>query len=385
MHIKFVGTFSLVHTIAYTILFAVSLFASTTAGKNHNPIAFSDLSQHPIYSKYKFTKGDTIVNFGTQPLYLPTGLITEAMRRDKILYKSLSELGIQINFYPLLKGDDINFFLKQGNLDAGIGGDMPAITAAATLDIVIPSLIQQGFTSIVANRSILIENLKNKPVGYAFGSNAHYALLNAFLSEGLTEQQILLIPMDTTEMPDALHSGRILAFSAWEPTPTITLNKYPESVIIHRTLSSGFLYFLRSITERNPEIIHHILAAKIRAINWIQSSREHLLLTSKWALDAARELSDSDISISIEENAELAKKDILRFSSAPIIPENELTRNGSLFREFEFLQNINIIPPTIEWKRVYESFDRRIIIDVLTNPEKFQFHEFQYSSIAINN
>lgn len=381
MQIKFVGTFSL----ACLILFLIFFNKSNAPGRDYDPGVSPDLFHHHIYSGYKFTRGENIINFGTQPLYLPTGLITEAMKRDKILHESLSKLGMNIYFYPFLKGDDVNFFLKQGSIEAGIGGDMPAITAAAILDIIIPSLIQQGFTSIVANRSILIKDLKNKPVGYAFGSNAHYALLNALLSEGLTEQQVLLIPMETTEMPDALHNKKILAFSAWEPTPTITLNKYPESVVIHRTLSSGFTYFLRSITEKCPTIIHHILAAEIRAINWLRSSKDHLLFASKWALDAAKELSDSDISISIEENAELAKKDILGFSSAPIIPENEFKKNSPLFKEFVFLQNKYLIPPSVEWSKIHNSFDRKIIIDVLINPEKFKFNEFQYSLKAVNN
>jgi hypothetical protein len=38
------------------------------------------------------------------------------------------------------KGSDVNIFLRKGDLAAGIGGDKPAITAAANQDLKIASL-----------------------------------------------------------------------------------------------------------------------------------------------------------------------------------------------------------------------------------------------------
>ncbi len=185
-------------------------FLKTGKAERHSIVSTQDLSIHPIYSNYKFSNTEDVVSFGIQPIYSPTGLITEAMKRDAVLRNALSESGFKAEFYTFLKGDDVNFFIRRGNIDVGIGGDMPAINAAATLDIIIPALIQQGFTSIIARHSMLIRELKGKNIGYAFGSNAHYALLNALSSDGLSEAQVNLIPMEVHEMPDALQAGESL-------------------------------------------------------------------------------------------------------------------------------------------------------------------------------
>jgi len=65
-----------------------------------------DLSNHPIYSQYEFGEGTNIIDFGAQPLWVPTCLITETMRRDTILMKTMSELGLKIRFHFFLKGAD---------------------------------------------------------------------------------------------------------------------------------------------------------------------------------------------------------------------------------------------------------------------------------------
>jgi len=255
---------------------------------------------------------------------------------------------------------------------------MPAITAAATMDTVIPALIQQGFTSVVAKRSMLIRELRGKKIGYAFGSNAHYALLKALSSGRLSEDHVKLIPMDVNEMPEALQSGKVTAFSAWEPTPAITLMKYPENVVIHRYLSSGYIYFTKIFSDKYPEVVRQIVAAEIRALRWMQSSRENLLKASEWALQASERLTMQKVELSVEENASLAEDDILGIASAPIIPQNDLRQNGSLFTEFEFLKALNQIPASANWKKVRGSFDLQIMIDVVTHSKEYKLNEFNY-------
>ncbi len=112
---------------------------------------------------------------------------------------------------------------------------------------------------------------RGRRIGYAFGSNAHYALLNTLTSAGLDESMLTLVPMEVTEMPKALHEGKIDAFAAWEPTPFITVKQYPETVIIHKSLSSGYMYFKREFFDKHPEIVRLFLAAEIRAINWMNT------------------------------------------------------------------------------------------------------------------
>lgn len=362
------------------ILIAHTTFLKIGKAEDQSIVKTPDLSRHPVYSKYEFNNVENVINLGVQPIYSPTGFITETIKRDTILYNALSELGMKIRFYAFLKGNDLNHFLRKGDIDAGIGGDMPTITAAATMDIIVPSIIQQGFTSIVARRSMLIRELRGKKIGYAFGSNAHYALLKALSSGGLTEGQVKLIPMEVSEMPEALQSGEITAFSAWEPTPAITLMKYPENVVIHRYLSSGYIYFAKAFSDKYPEIVRQIIASEIRALRWMQSSRNNLLQASEWALLAAESLTNRKYELSVEQNASLAGKDILGLTSAPIIPQNDLGQNGLLYMEFKFLKALNKIPVSVNWKKVNSSFDLQIIIDILAHSKVYKLNEFYYDT-----
>ena len=86
-----------------------------------------NLSEHPIYRTYSFGSSDNVVDIGTQPLWVPTCLISEAMRHDNILRDALSERGLEVRFHAFLKGADVNFFLERGELEVAIGGDMPAL------------------------------------------------------------------------------------------------------------------------------------------------------------------------------------------------------------------------------------------------------------------
>ncbi len=364
--------------VTLLILLTHTTFLKTGKAEKYSILTTPDLSNHPVYSNYKFNNSEEVVNLGVQPVYSPTGLISETMKRDAILHKALSEQGVKIRFYAFLNGDDVNHFLHRGDIDAGIGGDMPAITAAATLDIVIPILIQQGFTSIIAKHPMLIRELRGRKIGYAFGTNAHYALLRSLSSDGLSKEQVNLIPMEVNEMPEALQAGKIAAFSAWEPIPAITLNKYPENVVIHRCLSSGYIYFAKAYSDKYPEIVRQIISAEIRALRWMQSNRQNLIRASEWALQAGGRLTNQKLELTAEQNASLAESDILGLTSAPIIPQKDLRQNGLLQMEFEYIKTLGKIPASTNWDKVHDSFDLQIIIEVLANAKKYKLNEFDY-------
>ena len=373
-------TRSIIYTfLTVCMIFIVhTTFLKTGKAENQSIVKTSDLSNHPVYSNYKFNNSEEVVNLGTQPFFSPTGFITEVMKRDTILYNALSVSGLKIRFFPFLKGNDINFFIHKGDIDVGICGDMPTITAAATMDVTVSSIVQQGFCSVVARRSMLMRELRCKKIGYALGSNAHYALLRALASGGLNESLVHMIPMDVNEMPEALLTGEVAAFSAWEPTPAITLMKYPESTIIHRYISSGFMYFTRAFSENQPELIRHILAAEVRALRWMKSDRQNLLLASEWAIQAGEDLTNHKFELSVKQNAFLAENDILGLISAPIIPQNDLRQNGPLHMEFELLKTLDKIPTTSNWEKVHNSFDFQVINDVLANSKEYKLSEFSY-------
>ncbi len=368
------------------LLIIVSFLFLRTGKVKNTPTVFSpDLSIHPIYSKYQFKNEDKVINIGVQPLYLPTGLISESMKRDNILQNALLQLGMKANYFAFLKGDDVNFFLRRKDLDLGVGGDMPAISAAATLDVIVPAMIQKGFISIIANRPMFINELRGKRIGYAFGSNAHYALLSALASENVVESEVELIPMETPEMIKALYAKKIDAFSAWEPTPTIAIKLHPDFVVLHQRLTTGYIYFFRSFSGKYPDAVGHIVAAVIRSMRWMQTQEKNFFQACEWAKKASKELSGQDLPLTTKEIAELAMAEILGMTSLPIISLDDLEQNGLLNKEYRFLRTLGKIPSSSSWERVRDSFNRRIIIEVINNPEKFELDKFDYNMDADDN
>ncbi len=363
------------------VILGVVLIFSTKPDKAKPLVSTPNLTEHPIYSKYVFNAKDHVIRIGVQPLYLPGSLIMETLKRDTILREELSNLGLEILFFDFLKGDDVNFFLGRGDIDAGIGGDMPTLTAATNLDIVIPVMIQRGFISIVSNRQMLVEQLKGKRIGYAFGSNAHYALLKTLATAGLNENDVKLIPMEVAQMPEALDAGKITAFSAWEPTPTIALTKYANSTIIHQRLSLGFLYFSKTLYQKHPEAVFHILAAETRAHRWLQEKRQNLSRACEWNIAAINKAFGIKTNLSVDDIAAIAMKDILGQTSNLGINEDTLKVNGPLDQELRFLISIQKVPASASWALTRKKFQPGILNKIWSDRDKFRLDEFKY----INN
>ncbi len=243
--------------LAFALVFFFIIYPEKGSGQNE---ASADLNGHTIYSGYSFSTDPNVINIGTQPLYLPTGVIFEAVKRDKILNRALSDLGVKVEFYPFLKGDDVNHFLFDKKLNCGIGGDMPAISAACEIDITIPLMVQSGFDSIITKKLILISDLRNKRIAYPFSSISHYTILDTLAIAGMSEKDVNLIAMEVPEMADALSAGRIYAFTAWEPGVSEALKEHPDFYRNFQSMTSGYMYFTDEIVNSNPEAVKQIIA-----------------------------------------------------------------------------------------------------------------------------
>ncbi|MEW6530598.1 MAG: ABC transporter substrate-binding protein [Thermodesulfobacteriota bacterium] len=332
---------------------------------------------HTSYTKYQFDHSGRTVHFGIQPLWMPAGNIAEVMSRDAILTQELGKLGLSIRFHAFLKGDDITFFVKKGDLQGGMVGDVPALLAAAVLDILIPAATHQGFDHIVASRELLIRDLKGKRIGYPYGSVSHRTLLEALASDGVTEDQVSLIPQEVTDLPDALAGGFIDAFAAWEPATMAALSKAPTASAIHRSRHLGLVYFTREFATNHSEAMHRILAAEIRAVRWLTADRNNLARSCKWVAERSLGRGTENLVMSPDKcSAAIAELGQMQF--VLVIPERDLRAGGYLEREFEFLKSLGNISSTVVWTDVRKKLDRSIMTEILASPLKYRVDEFRY-------
>lgn len=338
-----------------------------------------DLSKHPVYGKYIFGRPDSVIDVGMQPLALTISAISEAMKRDAVLKTALSEQGLEIRFHPFFQGADANFFFQRGDLDAVMAGEMPTLAAATVSDVIIVAQNLLGFNSIVARRHMLIKDLRGKRIGYAFGSGAHYNILEALSSEGIRETDVRLIQLNVNEMPEALAQGKIEAFSAWEPTPTIALAKFDDFVTIHRSLVSAFLYFSQAFVDRYPQAVHQIVASQVRSINWMKRRKRNLLKVCRWTAQAGKDFTGRETVLSGEQCAFLLRGDLLDIGNVSTIPKQDLETGGRLSWEFEFLKNLGEISGTVDWEKVRSRFNLAIIKKVFAAPKEFQIYTYKYA------
>ena len=338
-----------------------------------------DLSADPTYKEYEFGQSNRVIDVGTQPMWIPTNIITEAMSRDMVLKEALAQEGLEIRFHGFRKGVDVNYFLARGDLEVGVGGDMPALTACVKSNIVVTSVIQRGFCGIVADRHMLTEDLDGLRIAYPTGSVAHYALLRLLDSVGLEENDVDLVAMDVDTMPDALDKGEIDAFAAFEPAPTVATTHCEHANIIHKSLSSGYLYFSAAFAQQNPDALRQIVAAQIRAMRWLRSKRGTLRTVSRWSIQSFEDLAETPCGLSEGTFVELAKQDLLGITSFPAITAKEVARSGPLARELDFLKRVGKISPDVRWNDLKECFDTSVVEEIVREDIRYRLNVFQYS------
>lgn len=319
------------------------------------------------------------VDIGIQPLWLPSGIIAEVMKRDAILRRDLKQVGAVPHFRPFFKGSDIGRAIHDDQLVGGMAGDMPVITACVKDQVRVVSLADIHYVSVVAHDFKLLSELRGHRIGYAFGSNAHYALLTALSANGLNEADVTWIPMEVPLMPQALARGDIDAFVAWEPTPTVASVVYGHKVI-HRTLSVGYLIFSRPFIERYPERVQLFLAAQIRALNWLQASENNFSEAVSWSSVAIRNLQGGNFALSRRQTLTLAKEAIRNLWTLPIIPVDDVTESGHVGRAVTFLRRIGKIASDYPWEAINECFKREMGIQILSDPSLYRLHEFDYGA-----
>lgn len=384
------GRFSGMRKLRYLLLVFICLFFYITGcdkvdrtGIDHADTSLPELKDHPVYRNYNFSHNLKVIDFGVQPFWVPTSNISEIMRIDNILREELHALGYRLNVLPFFKGNDVNYFLKSGDLEVGIGGDMPAIRAAASDDVIIISIIQEGPVSIVSKGIGEVRTLKGKKIAYALGSNAHFYLLNTLRKNSVNISEVKLVQLDVPDMPEALHEKRIDAFAAWEPTPAIALDRYKDLMVTHRGKSYGFLYVKKDLFDRSPEVVYHLLASEIRALRWLKKNDRNLHVSSKMLIDASLTLTSQGIPLNMEQISALAKKDLpgIDIKHYPRIPAYLLSQHGMLKKEYEFLKNLGLISQDKTWEEIKIKFDLNVIETVISAPLEYRlFEEINFDS-----
>lgn len=328
---------------------------------------------------YIYDRNGQQVDLGAQPLGFPSGNFSSAMARDRILQAQLAEQGLSLKVRNFLKGPDLIQHLDGSRLEAGLLGDMPTLTAAANGDMVIVALVKQTYSSVVGRDAASMSDLKGRRIAVAVGTSAHHALMRGLNSVGLDEKDISEIPMGVDDMPQFLAQGRIDAFAAWEPAPTIALNAGMGARVVFRGISTDFFVLSRPFVQTRPKAAQALVASFLRAFNWMASNRENLMRSVQWSLADSAAFSGKPARLTADQVASIIRREILDVPSAPAIPLMGGDGRALLQSEFDFLTGLGRLPAHVGWDKIARSFDRDMVNLMMADPVHHRIDQFDYA------
>lgn len=361
-----------------TILSLLALFLGV-CGLAFGAAEDQDYTTHPLYSTYQFSgKTAKVVDLGTQPLSVPSGVVGAALGHDRLLRRLLKEHGWNFISHSFMKGLDANFFFKRGEVDIVLAGDLPTISLAAQMDFQVIGLAQQGFSTIVCKGQRKITDLKGMRIGLPVGSSAHYALSVALENLNLSEASVTLVPMEVSEVSEALAKDKVDAFVSWEPTTANALKEHPEFSVMQRFLNNDYIYLSADLIHQNPEIADLVAAAYIRSLRWMRADRKNLMRAISWTIKDAGRMLGSPPAFSPDEMAKSTNDDLLKIAFSPIVPGKDLAENGSIRRAFAFLRNQGKIAADVPWEKIEKNFNQAFTEKILADPAKYRILTFDY-------
>lgn len=186
------------------------------------------------------------------------------------------ELGAEVKLVTFDSGKDINSALASGSIDIGQMGTSPAALAiSSNIDIEviwIGDIIGAAETLAARDGSGIssLQDLVGKKVATPFASTAHYSLLNALKLEGIDENSVSIIDMQTDKINAAWQTGDIDAAYVWYPVLGELLKNGTPITDSYQLAQKGVVtadtnVVRRVYAEANPEIVTKFVELQLRA------------------------------------------------------------------------------------------------------------------------
>jgi len=324
------------------------------------------------------TRELSTIDFGLRPLAFPSAIYAEPLQRDRILREELAKRGWNLKQHAFLAGSDVLIQLRSGLLKAAIVGDVPTVQALAGGEFIAVAITKHGFATVITRKIGTLAALRGKKIGNVAGTSAHYVLHEALASAGLSERDIELVEMPMSEMLPALASGKIDACAVWEPFATLARRNYPQFGFAYRGLSNDYLLIKRSLAERDPEFVHHLVAAVLRAHFWLKKQPANLEHAATSSLNAARTLAGGTLPLSRAELIHIARQDALQVSGLPRLPQREDIPAARLVKRLDFLKKTGKLDESVTWQDISGRFAPQPLETVIHNAQRYRIREYDY-------
>lgn len=321
---------------------------------------------------------DRTIDFGIRPLALPSAIYSEALRHDRILQEELTRAGWNLRLHSHFAGADLLTQVQNGMLDAAILGDVPTVIALVRHDMLAIATTKHAFATIVSKKAETIDQLKGKRIGNVAGTSSHYVLAEALDAAGLNEQQVVLVEMKMSDMYDALQSGKIDAFAAWEPFPSLARENDRDLLYVYRGLGNDYLLIRRKLAEEHPEIARHLIAALLRAHHWLKSNARNPERAIGWIQESTRQLQGRAHELEKQKMQRIIRQGALDIAGLPLLPQSESGPAARLAKRLDFLKKRGLLDTTTSWNAVASRFAPQLAQEVLQQPGRYRIFVQRY-------
>jgi sulfonate transport system substrate-binding protein len=246
--------------LAAVVLAAMTLAAAGGCGKRPAKPTITPSSREPVAIRLAYGKK---IHYAPQIVALKEGLFAKE--------------GLAVEAKAVQAGIQAAEAMTSGSADIAVMGDAPAIIAAASgLPVKIIASYGGGerMHRIVAGPKSGIEapaDLKGKRVGIQMGSSTHGAFLLFLKEHGLDPKEVKLVPLDPSDMPEAMLAEQIDAGVGSEPWPSNIEERVEGSHEVATLSGLGNNYPLvmlvtASYAQEHPEAVVAALRATRQAV-----------------------------------------------------------------------------------------------------------------------
>ncbi len=213
-------------------------------------------------------------------------------KQRQVFEKRLKQIGVdKVKWVEFQFGPPLLEALGAGAVDIGVVGDTPPIFAqAAKANLVyIASTPASASAILVPKNSTIqkVEDLKGKKVAIAKGSSSHNLTIQALAKYGLSFKDIEPIYLAPADAVAAFSTGRVDAWTIWDPYFAIAENKHNARVLIDTTdkqLDSNSFYLAnKDFAQNHPDVLKAALEEISAITRWADENRDQLAKISSEA------------------------------------------------------------------------------------------------------
>lgn len=204
--------------------------------------------------------------------------------------------------------------LTAGQLDANsqtLGDTVSSVSGGADQVIVLVNDNSTGNDKVIVREGInSIADLKGQRVAAEEGAVDHFLLLLGLEREGLSEQDIQFVPLETGRAAAAFVAGQVDAVAVFAPFTTQAL-KRPGSRELFSSADfpgaiSDHLVFTRQFVEQNPEQVQAVVDSWFTTLDYIQNNQEEayqiMAQRAGVSVEEYKEYADGTRLFSVEDN-----------------------------------------------------------------------------------